>query len=352
MGRHSRTEISRISRISSAALGSGALAALLCLLSSGCASQSLAKHVAAVSAATAPVVDQATEAYEAANAIHDLSENYDAVSEFDKTEPVYNPRKVAPLLSQAQLDARLAVLKALQVYVQTLTAVTNGTESPELDAAAKSLGCSLAGLVNAGAPAVESGLGIVVAPETTTQTTVTTTGSTTSSTTTTSSTPPPVISPQMSNVLSTGINALEEFLASKKVKAELPGVVEKMDPQVKALCELLAQEIDILSSQETIDFNSVINRETLFIRTATLSAEERRQEIMKLPDMGRQEQAAAHQLAQLKSALVKLELTHHALAADAQGNNPESLKSKLGELEAAGNNLGKFYSTLSTPAAK
>jgi hypothetical protein len=148
--------------------------------------------------------------------------------------------------------------------------------------------------------------------------------------------------------MSAGIDALGQYLVSRKVKEELPAVVEKMDPQVKALCELLAQEIDILSSQEKIDYDSVINRETLFIRTTTLSAEERREEIMKLPALGRQEQAAAQKLAQLKAALLKLELTHHALAADAQGNNPESLKSKMVDLAAAGNNLGKFYSSLST----
>jgi len=49
----------------------------------------------------------------------------------------------------------------------------------------------------------------------------------------------------------------------------------------------------------------------------------------------------------LRAAIVRLALTHHALAADAQGNNPESLKSKLGDLEAAGSELGRFYSSLS-----
>jgi len=328
-------------------MGAGALA--LCALVSGCGTQPLAKHATAVAAATAPVVDQAEDAYKSANAIHDMSENYDAVSEFDKTAPVYNPRNVKPLLSDAQIDARLAVLKGFQVYVQTLVAVTAGTDSPALEAAAKSAGGSLAGLANNAGPEVESALGIAVASASTTDTTVTTiSGSTTTTTTSTASTPAPLVTPQIKNVMSAGIDALGQYLVSRKVKEELPGVVEKMDPQVKALCELLAQEIDILSSQEKIDYDSVINRETLFIRTATLSAEERREAIMKLPDLGRQEQAAAQKLAQLKGSLLKLELTHHALAAEAQGNNPESLKSKMGDLAAAGNNVGKFYSSLST----
>jgi len=35
-------------------------------------------------------------------------------------------------------------------------------------------------------------------------------------------------------------------------------------------------------------------------------------------------------------------------ATEAQHNTPETLKEKLGELADAGNNLGKFYSSLPT----
>ena len=68
--------------------------------------------------------------------------------------------------------------------------------------------------------------------------------------------------------------------------------------------------------------------------------------IAQLPAIARQQQASDRQLTQLSAAIVRLELTHHALAAEAQGNNPESLKQKLADLEAAGEELGKFYSSL------
>ena len=73
---------------------------------------------------------------------------------------------------------------------------------------------------------------------------------------------------------------------------------------------------------------------------------------MKLPELARQQKQAALQLKVLRAALVKLELTHHALAAELQGNNPESIKQKLADLGAAGGNLGKFYSSLAQPADK
>ena len=67
-------------------------------------------------------------------------------------------------------------------------------------------------------------------------------------------------------------------------------------------------------------------------------------------ELARQQKQAAQQLKALRAALVKLELTHHALAAELQGNNPESIKQKLSDLGAAGGNLGKFYSSLASPA--
>ena len=326
-------------------------AMLLCLFASGCM-KPLTEHTAALAAATAPVVDQASAAYKAANAIHDESVNYLAIREFEKPSPpnpVYNPKNdTPPLLTPAQLDARLAVLKALQCYVQALVAVTSEKPSPELDAAAKSLGASLTTLANKEAPSVESALGVVVAPASTTLTTTTTTsGDTTSTTSSSSSTPPPAITPGMQNAFEVGLHALGQYLMAREVKKTLPGIVTEMDPQVKAICELLAQEIDILSWQEKIDYDTMIDLQTEFLRRAkTLDEETRREQIVKLPELARQKRATSQQLAQLRGGLVSLELTHHALAAELAGNNPESIKQKLGDLEAAGGNLGKFYSSL------
>jgi hypothetical protein len=286
---------------------------------------SLQKHTTALSAATAPVVDGAAAAYHSANLIHERRTDYDAIADFDKTDPVYNPRIIHPLLTDQSIKVRLAVLKAFQCYVQTLVEITSGLESPALDDASKSVGSSLANLGNTLVP----------------------TSSTTSSN---SSEPALTISQGTQNALSTGANALGQFLVYRAIKKDLPQKVKDMDPQVQALCKLLADEVDLLHDAETKDFDSIIDRETLFLRdpASKLSSEERREAIMKLPELAREQRVDDLQLTQLKTEIVKLALTHHALAADAQGNNPESLASKLGELEAAGKNLGKFYSSLPT----
>ena len=301
--------------------------------------------------ALAPVVDEAAAAYNAANTIHDTNESYLAAVEFDKTDVVYNPRDAQPLMTQAQIDVRLATLKGLQLYVQSLKAVTSGTESPALDAAAKQAGESLAAVGNAEGPEIAGALGIATPPVSKTTTIVrTTTGNTTSTTTSNSSEPAPLISKSVKFGLSTGINALGQFLISRKVKQELPGIVKTMDPQVQALCDLMSSEADILANQENIDFENEIEEQTLFLRlNKTMDADERREEIMKLPGMARQEKAAAQQLAQLKDSIQKLAKAHAELAKDAVANKPESLNDKMHDLVTAGSNLGKFYSSLSAP---
>ena len=100
-----------------------ALAAMLCFCASGCMS-SLQKHTTALSTATAPVVDGAASAYQAANTIHEKRTDYDAIAEFDRTDPVYNPRILHPLLTEQSIEIRLAVLKAFQCYVETLVEIT------------------------------------------------------------------------------------------------------------------------------------------------------------------------------------------------------------------------------------
>ena len=320
------------------------------LLTTGCLS-SLNKHATALAVATAPVVEQAAATFNSANTIHNMRVDYDAVAQFDAATPVYNPRTIQPLMSDKDIQVRLAVLAAFQEYVKSVVAITSGTDSSELQASAKSAGENLSNLGNALAPSVESALGIASAAASTTQATVTTTsGSTTTTTSSTSSSPAPAITPTVQNGVSTALDALGQFLINRKTKKELPPIILAMDPHVKALCDLLESDIAILKDQEGRDYNFIIDQQALFLREPSnkLDPEQRREQIMKLPEIVRQEKVSTQQLTQLSSAIVRLELTHHAFAAEAQGNNPESLKNKLGDLEAAGSALGNFYSSLPT----
>jgi hypothetical protein len=326
--------------------GAFTLLACICLVAAGCTPQ-IVPHATALAAATAPVVDEATAAYYTAQVIHAQSVDFNAAADFDKND-VFVPAGIQDWPSDGDIQIRLAVLTAFQLYVKDLVAITGGTDSTALDAASKSMGESLGDLANNLAPSAESALGVAPAPASTTTTTVTTTtANSTSTTTSTSSTPPPLISEDAEKGISTAINALGQFLVNRTIEKELPQQVEAMDPHVQTLCELLAKDVGLLQEQEKIDSNNIIDKQTDFARNAKLDPEERRVEFMKLPEMARQQRANNQKLTRLRMAILRLELTHHALAAAAQGNNPESLKERLGDLAAAGESLGKFYSSLS-----
>jgi hypothetical protein len=320
---------------------------------SGCYS-TLAKHSTALSQAVAPVVSQAAAAYQGAVALNDKRNDYEAVVAYLKKEANYNPRNAPVLLSQKDIQARLAVLAALQMYSESLVAITSGTDSKQLDAASQSVGSNLTSLGNNLAPSIENVLGIAAAPASTTETTITTTsGSTTTTTSSTATAAAPLLSPEIRNGISTGIDALGRFLVNRTVEKELPGRIEAMDPHVQALCKALASDIQALQSIEERDYDRILNLEKQFILQdeqagSNVDPIAHRAEIMELPEMARQQREANDKLEALRGAIVNLALTHHALAADAQGNNPKSLKDELGNLAAAGTSLGKFYSSLPT----
>jgi hypothetical protein len=326
------------------------LAAALCLLTSGCM-KSLKEHSTALAAATAPVVEQAAAAYRAANAIHEKRMDYDAIPAFEKNHSIEELRVVHPLIADEDIEVRMKVLVAFQLYVSTLVEITNGTSSPALDDAAKSAGGAIAGLGNTVAPSVDASLGITLPSASTTVTTVTSTsGGKTTTAATTTATPVPAISTTTQNILSTGANALGQFLVSRAIEKDLPKEIEKLDPQVLALCRLMMGEIDAINDAERIDFNYMLSEEKQMLMDPSIpmSEVERRNEIEKMQRLVREQQAADLELGGLKKALYNLAMTHHAYAAEVSGNNPASIKEKLGELFGAGASLGKFYSSLPT----
>lgn len=327
--------IPRASRISAfCAIPSAALAA--CFFA-GCASTQINQHATAFSASLAPVVDQSAAAYHDAVALHALRDDYEAVVAYENKDASYNPRNTTPLLAEHDIQTRLAVLAALQVYSQSLIQITQSNSSPQLDAASTSAGANLTSLGNNLAPSVAAVLGI----------------STSASTTSSTTAPAPALSPQVQNGISTAVNALGQFLVSRTVAKELPTKIESMDPTIQLFCRTLAGDIQALDDIEQHDYDRILNLEKQFILEDeqpghTTDPQALRAEIMRLPEIARQQHEAHDKLAALRDALNNLALTHHALAAAAQGNNPQSITDKLSEFSAAGSSLGKFYSSLPT----
>lgn len=284
----------------------------------GCLSP-LAKHAAAFSTATGTVVDSSQDAYRAAMRLRFEEQATASVYNYDQN-PTWSPYKdLAPLLSPAQLDARIKVLDGLKAYADTLVNLTSGKPSTDMEAAAQGVGANLRGLNQSVATNFST-----LAPNV------------------------PVMSSANANAVSTAVLALSEYLSARKVKTSLPKITQQMNPTVTTLCELLNSDIDVLRTQADVDYQSLIVRLDQSIRHegTAVSPYEHREEIRTLIDLANQQKANDELLAKLQAALHKLDLTHQALAAAAQGNNPESISQKIAELQAAGKDLSNYYKSL------
>jgi hypothetical protein len=283
----------------------------------------LAKHTAAFSAATNTIVDNSEDAYRAANQLHHDEQLAAAIDAYG--QPGWSPDvALPPLLTAEQLDARIKVLDALKAYAQALVTLTGSKkQETDLDAATTAAGAGLKGLSAAATPDIQK-----LFPRT---------GS--------AMTP---MTAEQANIASTAIRAISQFLINGKVEKSLKTATGEMEPTVDALCKLLQGDVDVLISQGDVDSKTMRENEDQFILHNQIDPAARRLEIGKLIDLTVQQKASAMVLNKLKASLVELSLTHHALAAAAQGNNPESIKQHLVDLLGAAKDLSNYYKSLPT----
>lgn len=288
----------------------------------GCLSP-YAKHAQAFSAATTTVIDSSEDAYRGANKLRLDEQVAAAVFDYDKN-PAWSPYKdYKPLLTPDQLNARINVLDGLKAYAASLVELTNSkfpaAQEAALESAAAGVGDNLLAL-NQNVATNFSSLNA------------------------------PVMSTTQANVVSTAVLGLADYLRARKVKGSLPKVTQDMNPHIQELCTLLDSDIHILRRQADVDYQTLLTQLDQSIRHEgdKNSPYERRMEVGSLIQIAQQQTANDELLGKLQAALHSLALTHQALAAAAQGNNPESIQAKIAELEAAGKDLGAFYNSLPT----
>jgi hypothetical protein len=245
-----------------------------------------------------------------------------AVYDYDKN-PTWSPyQDFKPLLTPDQLDARIKVLDALKAYATTLVDLTSTKPSEEMQDAAAAAGTNLQKLNQSVAASFQTAI-----PNA------------------------PVISTANANAISTAVLALGQYLVSRKVAGGLVKVTQDMNPNIQAICEALNRDVVDLRRQADVDYQTLIENEDQFIRHQSLDPVEHRAEIGKLIVLAAQQKSNDALLAKLQTALHTLAMTHQALAAAAQGNNPESISQKITELAAAGKDLNNFYKSLPHPIA-
>lgn len=285
------------------------------LLAAGCGLPPLAKHTVAFNAATKVVIDRSEDAYTTANRLHHEVAVQEAVSSYGPTWTPETPLK--PLLTPEQLDARIKVLEALKAYAATLVDLTSGKPPKDLTGSLSGVGTNLQGLNQTVSTDFAPAL--------------------------------PVMSTGAANGVSTAVLALAEYLIDSKTKQSLATVTAKMNPSITTLCELINSDVTVLRRQADVDYGNLITSENQLLLTQTGGDPfVRRDQIAKLIGLAEQKRANDLLLQKLQDALHTLDLTHQALADAAQNNNPESIKQKIADLEAAGQSLSTFYNSLPT----
>lgn len=297
-----------------------AIAGMLgCLLLAGCSLSPMARHAVAFSTATNAVIDSSEDAYRASNTLREREQMVAAVYAYDK-EANWSPyTSFAPLLTPEQLEARIDVLDALRAYAGSLVQITGTPSKQDVDAlsdAAAGVGKNLQGLSSTVSTKFDKAI--------------------------------PQLSSTQANVVSTAMYALGQYLINRKIRGTLPKVTGDMNNNVKTLCELLKSDITVLQRQADVDYSELLRRQNQFIRNNQLDAAEKRAEVRELILLAIQQKASNDLLGKLHDAVNKLELTHDALTAAAQGNHQESLREKIVELQAAGGDLANFYKSLSS----
>jgi hypothetical protein len=297
----------------------GLTLSLILLPLAGCGMPALNQHAVAFAKATDTVVDGSADAYRAANQLRRTEQVTAAIYAYDRS-PAWDPTKdLKPLLTPEQLEARVTALAALKAYADSLVQLSNPKPSPDLQAASTGAGAALLALNTSVATVFATAL-----PNA------------------------PVLSTTEANGVSTAILALGDYLESRKIKGSLPRVVDEQNQNIRTLCTLLQSDIKILRRQADVDYTLLLQDQDGFIRRSTLAPVEHRAQVALLIQIADQQKANDLLLVKLDKALHTLYLTHQALAAALQGNNPDSINQRIAELQAIGNDLAAYYKSLPT----
>ena len=281
----------------------------------------LAKHTAAFSKATASIVDSSEDAYRSAIRLHHQEQVAKAAAAYNN-DPNWSPYAAlgTPLLTPEQLDARITVLQALKVYAESLADLTNSKKQyAPVGVAAAAAGTNLQSLSTAAKPYLPKLFPSISA-----------------------------MTDAEANGVSTAIAGIAGLLVNDEVQKSLKKTTQDMNPNVKALCGLLNSDVKILRRQANVDYQTMLTDDNQLLTHNQIDPLLRRNEVVKLLELADQQQANDALLDKLQKALVSLALTHDALAAAAQGNNPESIKQHLADLINAGQELGNYYKSLSS----
>jgi hypothetical protein len=239
-------------------------------------------------------------------------------------------------LTSESMNIRLQILQGLKQYASELSSLTGSNDVDSLNKASTAVGQSLKGLTGTAAFQKLSMAKSLPA--------------------------------NFSEISSTSVNALSNWLIELKLKKNLPAEIEKMEPTVQSVCALLVADIGDLDAENRnpfdgtgirqvvwITYNKRITAENQYIlhnqctdkkTTDCLSGNDRFAEIEKLPALVQQQRAADLTLQQVQTTVKQLAAAHTELVKAAQSK--QDLKAELEDLVGEAERLNTYYQSLSS----
>jgi len=251
---------------------------MLVLVLTGCASYGRwSKKVGAFSTNTAPALNRASAALNAANAVHTLQEETVLANQY--AERGYRPGELTAFMSQSDLAARKQAIDALTNYATLVGDLALGKRVQAETTRAKVL--SAAKATTSAAPSSKT----------------------------------KSLTQQQMNYALSGLDIVFKAQIEHKVRKKLPVIMAKADPSVQQICSLLEADMETLRSQEKADYITLLMQQNEFIRQdgGSMGAVEKQAQIMKLFQIEQDAATADADLMKAEKALKQVAEAHHAL---------------------------------------
>lgn len=281
----------------------------------------LAKRSAAFGDAASGVLRDSSNAYDTVERATYNASVSSLVLDFDKSG--FDRSKIKPFLPAKDLKIRQDLLRGLQAYTDNLAEVAGDKSFTSLDKQSTALSGALVSL------AANGELQKLI----------------------------PGANADESKGLATAVDTLARVLIERRRRAELPGIISKMQPVLEQLCDLLDKDLGNkptngtggsgLRDQLWNMYDELIDNQTDYIAKngSRLSPTEKSTEISKLPQLVAEQQSADAALAHTQLALRDLVKTHQALLLPEQNS---AFQARVNELVEDGQQIGAFYSGLSS----
>ena len=293
---------------------------LLAVCLSACATDGLKKDIQAFSEGVTLTTTNTAAAFEIVEGNYYQVRVAQLAADYEKKG--FNPNSVTRFLPPEEMNLRLQVLEALQVYADKLSEIMDDKKLEEFDSQTRSFGEGMLKLKDN--PAIKE------------------------------------FAPKENGVkiFTAAVDALGHWFIEYRRENGLKRIVQALDSSVQDICKLLIEDIGAvpdsdgkgghgLRGQLRNQYKELLKAHDSFLENniSKFDPRTKREEIARLPEFVREQQTADATLAATQQAIKKLGETHSELVLSFDAPSPK-FKQLVRQLSNDGKRIGQFYKTI------